>query len=76
MNPDQDMQLFLNSPRYKHIKRTQELAIFYGRCKEQFEGKCSYPHCACLYGDTGPINPVTGEEYAEEKDCEGDQCKL
>lgn len=63
MNPDQNNQLFLNSPRYGHIKRTQALAIQYDRCKEQFEGKCSYPHCQCLLGDTGPIDSVTGKEY-------------
>jgi len=62
MNPDQDMQLFLNSSRYKHIMTTKDLAEQYGRCKEKLEGKCSYPHCQCLFGENGPIDPITGEE--------------
>ncbi len=57
MNPDKNTQLFLNSRRYGHIRETQKFALEHGRCKEQFEGKCTYPHCTCL---------STGEEYQKE----------
>lgn len=63
MDQDKDLTDFLNSGRYGHIKRTQELAIFYGRCKETLDGKCMYPHCQCLHGANGPTDPVTGKEY-------------
>ncbi len=57
---------FKKSPRGKHILKTQKLAIKYNRCKEKFKGKCSYPHCGCLYGNNGPIDPITGKEAADE----------
>ena len=53
---------FVSSPRYKHIKTTKELAIKYNRCQEQIDGKCMYPHCGCLFGENGPIDPITGIE--------------
>jgi len=76
MNPDQNTQLFLNSSRWRHIRATKYLALQHDRCKEKFEDKCAYPHCQCLHGENGPIDPVTGEEYAKEEGCEGGQCKL
>lgn len=60
MRPNRDLKINF---RYKHIMITQALAVRYGRCKEKLDGKCCYPHCGCLYGDTGPIDPVTGKEY-------------
>jgi hypothetical protein len=49
----------------RNIMRT--LAVAHGRCKEQREGKCIYPECNCLFGEHGPINPVTGKGYEEEE---------
>ena len=53
---------FFNSTRYKHIQATKKLATKYNRCKEQLDGKCMYPHCSCLFGVNGPIDPATGKE--------------
>ena len=48
--------------RYRHIKKIKDLATKYGRCKEKLNGKCIYPHCQCLFGINGPIDPITGKE--------------
>jgi len=57
-----DIDQFINSPRYAHIQSTKKLAIKHGRCKEMVDGRCMYPHCGCLMGTDGPIDPVTGVE--------------
>ena len=66
MAADEQLKEFLQSPRYKHIRETQALAKKHGRCKEQLDGKCMYPHCGCLFGENGPIDPVTGKESVVE----------
>jgi hypothetical protein len=55
--------------RHNHIKVTQMLAMKYERCNpdEMIDGKCTYPHCTCLYGKNGPIDPVTGKEMVRWK---------
>jgi len=54
-----------NSVRLIFIRQIQTLAVKHGRCQEQVDGKCMYPHCNCLFGENGPIDPVTGKEIEQ-----------
>lgn len=62
---DKLLEQFLQSPRFKHIRETKKLATKHNRCKEKVSGKCMYPHCNCLFGINGHIDPVTGKEVEE-----------
>ena len=48
--------------RYDHMVKMRKLAVKHNRCEEMQDGRCMYPHCGCLYGENGHINPVTGKE--------------
>jgi len=39
----------IGEERFNFIQHMKAYAIKYGKCKETFEGKCSYPHCNCLF---------------------------
>jgi len=45
--------------------RIRKLAIKHNRCKEMEDGKCMYPHCGCLFGETCHNDPVTGKEITK-----------
>lgn len=52
--------------RIRFIHDVQRMAMKFGRCKELLNSKCQYPHCGCLFGKEGPIDPETGKEYKEK----------
>lgn len=49
--------------RFNHMMKMRELAVKHNRCKEMRDVHCIYPHCGCLYGENGHIDPITGKEY-------------
>lgn len=60
-------RLLAREGRLAHIRRVRRLAKLHGRCQEPTEsGNCRYPHCQCLFGAEGIIDPETGKELIQE----------
>jgi len=39
----------IGEKRFEHIQHMKAFAIKSGKCKETIGGKCTYPHCQCLF---------------------------